>query len=756
MRIFFLLCLVFIALCHSASIAQCINTTSFGTATVSSCSNGTISTCNYALEYGEITFNITGAYIFNSSISTDYLTLTTSANLVIASGPAPLTATVPSSGLYRLHVNTNASCGTQSNCRITTYACGTVTPSGGCINTTQYGNAIINSCSSGTISNCNWALEYSDLTFNTTGSFVFSSSIATDFLTFTDGFNNIIAYGTQPLVANVPSLGSYRLHVSKNAACATEQVCRVTSYDCNLPCSGTPAAGSTQANSSTICSASTINFNLAGVTTANGLTYLWQTSPNASVWTSVSTATNSTYVQSVSTTGYFRCIVACGSFTSASSPVLITLGGTPVGGTTMGSNPVPCGGGYVTYNLSGASTYNGLMYQWQSSANGTVWTNIPGKTLSSTTEFVSSSTYFRCILSCGTSTVTSSSLYTAALSGGVIYATTPYYQTFDNAWQNGCDIGDVPDNIYWKNNPTSGNNSWRRQDDGNSASWANAGLGVVIPASGIGCADFHSSTSVNNSKGELTFYVNMNQNGKYALSFYYLNVSGTDKLDVMLSTDAGNSYSIKGNYTTQSSWTKKTIYFNSPNSATCVIKLRGTADNGNDDIGIDSLSFKLICLNPNVTAVASTSVICAGQSLTLTASGATNYTWTPSGIQTAVAVVTPTVNTHYVVKGTNDGLCFPTADVLVTVVSCNGIEEFYGSIISVYPNPAEDSITISLANQIATTYCEILDAFGKIVWKENLKQEKTVINIEQLTAGLYFYKVYQNGFNTGVGKLIKQ
>jgi hypothetical protein len=228
----------------------------------------------------------------------------------------------------------------------------------------------------------------------------------------------------------------------------------------------------------------------------------------------------------------------------------------------------------------------------------------------------------------------------------VSYATTPYYQTFDNTWQNGCDVRDVPDNLYWKNTPTTGNNSWRRQDDGGSASWT--GGSTIVPYSGVGCADFHSTLAANNTNGALDFYVNMNQNGKYALSFYYLNVTGNDHLDVLLSTDAGISFSVKGVYTTQASWTKKTIYFNSPNSATCILRLRGTADNGNDDIGIDSLSLKLICLNPTVAVAASTTTLCAGQSLTLTASGATNYTWTPTGLQTPSIVVTPTINMAYV------------------------------------------------------------------------------------------------------------
>ncbi len=715
-----------------------------------------------------------------------------------------------------------------------------------CINTTLYPSTpiIINSCSSGTITTCNWAQEYSELTFNTTGNFTFSSSISTDFLTLTTAANVVVAFGVQPLSANIPSTGGYRLHVSNNSACGTDNNCRVTSYACALPCTGTPVAGSTQANYATICTATNVSFSLVGSTAATGITYQWQTSPNGTTWTNASGALNNTYSQLVSSTSYYRCIVACGSFTSASNPIVVNLGGTPnggttlednsyvcagsyvnfslsgasnwtgmtyqwessnigtggwsgisgqtgvtmlkqvnaskydrciltcgsftassssilvtvagvpTGGTTVASGSTPCGGGSVMYSLSGSSTTYGLAYQWQSSLNGTTWTNLSGQTLSTTTQNVSTSTYFRCLLSCGTSTSSSSALLTTVSSGGVSYATVPYYQTFDNTWQNGCDLRDVPDNLYWKNTPTTGDNSWRRQDDGSSASWT--GGSTIVPYSGIGCADFHSTWAANNTNGALDFYVNMNQNGKYALSFYYLNATGTDHLDVLLSTDAGTSFSVKAAYTTQASWTKKTIYFNSPNSATCILRLRGTANNGTDDIGVDSLSLKLICLNPMVTLAASTTTLCAGQSLTLTASGATNYTWTPTGSQTSSIVVTPTINTHYVVTGSNDGLCFPTAAVSVSVVVCNGIEELYGSIISVYPNPTSGLVTIDLPMPTVLTYIEIRDALGKLVLKEELKHEKNTINVEGLANGLYFYKVLQSTTNIGIGKIQKQ
>lgn len=73
---------------------------------------------------------------------------------------------------------------------------------------------------------------------------------------------------------------------------------------------------------------------------------------------------------------------------------------------------------------------------------------------------------------------------------------------------------------------------------------------------------------------------------------------------------------------------------------------------------------------PTVTALANTSTICAGGSTLITASGATNYTWSPSeGLSaTSGATVTanPTQTTTYTITGTTNG-CSNTTTVTITV-----------------------------------------------------------------------------------------
>ena len=69
---------------------------------------------------------------------------------------------------------------------------------------------------------------------------------------------------------------------------------------------------------------------------------------------------------------------------------------------------------------------------------------------------------------------------------------------------------------------------------------------------------------------------------------------------------------------------------------------------------------------PTVTAISSPTSLCIGNSATLTANGATSYTWLPSGATTSATVVNPTVSTTYTLTGSNSG-CTNTTTLLLNV-----------------------------------------------------------------------------------------
>lgn len=70
---------------------------------------------------------------------------------------------------------------------------------------------------------------------------------------------------------------------------------------------------------------------------------------------------------------------------------------------------------------------------------------------------------------------------------------------------------------------------------------------------------------------------------------------------------------------------------------------------------------------PNIVINNNAPSVCAGSSLTLTASGAQTYTWNPGAISGSAAVINPTANVVYTVTGTSSAGCTASKTVAVIV-----------------------------------------------------------------------------------------
>lgn len=82
--------------------------------------------------------------------------------------------------------------------------------------------------------------------------------------------------------------------------------------------------------------------------------------------------------------------------------------GTLTAGTTVATPQEVTSGGSTNLSLDGASTGTGLSYQWQSSANGTDWSDIGGATNATySATNITAATYFRAAVTCGETTVAS-------------------------------------------------------------------------------------------------------------------------------------------------------------------------------------------------------------------------------------------------------------------------------------------------------------------------------------------------------------
>ncbi len=97
--------------------------------------------------------------------------------------------------------------------------------------------------------------------------------------------------------------------------------------------------------------------------------------------------------------------------------------GTPTAGTTSASPAsTSCASLATTLTLTGSSTGCGISYQWQSSPDNIVWTNIAGATALTYAASVGVNTYFRCIVTCSYSGLTATSTTTLVTFSGVLPA----------------------------------------------------------------------------------------------------------------------------------------------------------------------------------------------------------------------------------------------------------------------------------------------------------------------------------------------
>lgn len=161
-----------------------------------------------------------------------------------------------------------------------------------------------------------------------------------------------------------------------------------------------------------------------------------------------------------------------------------------------------------------------------------------------------------------------------------------------------------------------------------------------------------------------------------------------------------------------------------------------------------STHFSTVIVNPNpvVLAVASiTQTICNGITNTLTASGANTYTWSGINLTTAQIIVTPSVSTTYTVVGiTNDG-CQNTAQIQVKVNACTGVfEHTVGQEFNLYPNPANEQLTISSELEMVL---EMYTIKGQLMKTIRINNGTTRIDVSDLTKGLYLFKAQGQSFS---------
>jgi hypothetical protein len=144
---------------------------------------------------------------------------------------------------------------------------------------------------------------------------------------------------------------------------------------------------------------------------------------------------------------------------------------------------------------------------------------------------------------------------------------------------------------------------------------------------------------------------------------------------------------------------------------------------------------------PVVGIASSNSLICIGESATLTASGAVSYGWN-SGSSASQIVVSPTITTAYTAIGTGTNGCQASATYQVNVSACTGVadaKDLSGEDIEIYPNPATNELWVSAKHAIERV--SLKNAAGQQLKDILVQDVKKMIPLADVANGVYFITV---------------
>ena len=236
---------------------------------------------------------------------------------------------------------------------------------------------------------------------------------------------------------------------------------------------------------------------------------------------------------------------------------------------------------------------------------------------------------------------------------------------------------------------------------------------------------------------------------------YWAEFAGLANLNISGNTTIcdGQSTNLTGNGAVTYAWSTgatTSVVSVSPNTSTTYTVV-GSAS-GCSNTAVTSVIVNTL---PTVTAVSSATSICPGyESATLTANGATTYSWN-TGSSSSSIVVSASVTTTYTVTGTDGNNCKNTATIVQTVDPCVGIFENKGNklAIKVYPNPSNNQFVVELNNGL-NKVIELTDITGRLILSSASTSDNVIVNISNLTAGIYYVKVISN-VNYEVIKVVK-
>lgn len=136
--------------------------------------------------------------------------------------------------------------------------------------------------------------------------------------------------------------------------------------------------------------------------------------------------------------------------------------------------------------------------------------------------------------------------------------------------------------------------------------------------------------------------------------------------------------------------------------------------------------------------------ICEDQVLILDAGNpGSSYLWSNAATSQTITIdaslLTPGSGYTYQVTVTNTSGCSTSDAIAIEILTCSGITEASDVVAGIYPNPAQNIITVTCADRIQRV--DILDTKGALVFRQNFSENVLNISVAGLSEGLYYIRV---------------
>lgn len=150
------------------------------------------------------------------------------------------------------------------------------------------------------------------------------------------------------------------------------------------------------------------------------------------------------------------------------------------------------------------------------------------------------------------------------------------------------------------------------------------------------------------------------------------------------------------------------------------------------------------------------STSCLGNKVTLTASGASNYTWQPGNVQGQQLSVSPTLTTTYTITAINQNGCKGTSFRTQSVSICTGIDEQSLNEKEenlLFPNPFTSKLTLSNTQGFVMT--KVWNSLGQLILKTELSDSTNNFDLTPYENGVYFFQLYKDDNSFITRKVVK-